>query len=87
MFIAFMSLHILLCDKVIPYFILHVEVIRSFNSDLNQKNLNLYKGEFKDNPANPANPTWVKGKGSTQTGLRVLSYPSLTWITRIAQLP
>jgi hypothetical protein len=61
MFVAFMSLHILLCDEVLPYFILHVEVVRSLNLDLNQKNLNLYKWEFKVNPANPTNPTRVKG--------------------------
>jgi hypothetical protein len=29
MFVAFMSLHILLCDKVLMYFVLHVEVVRS----------------------------------------------------------
>jgi hypothetical protein len=43
MFVEFMSLHILLCDEVLPYFILHVEVVHSLNLDLNQKNLNLYK--------------------------------------------
>jgi hypothetical protein len=57
MFIEFMSLHILLCDEVLPYFLLRVEVVRSLNLNLNQKNLNLYKGEFMVNPANPANPT------------------------------
>jgi hypothetical protein len=41
MFVAFMSLHILLCDEVIPYFILRVEVIRNLNSNLNQNGLNL----------------------------------------------
>jgi hypothetical protein len=61
MFVAFMPLHILLCDEVLPYFVLRVEVIHSLNLDLNQKNLNLYKGEFEDNTANPANPTRVKG--------------------------
>jgi hypothetical protein len=39
MFVAFMSLHILLCDKVFPYFVLHLEVVHSLNLDLNQKNL------------------------------------------------
>jgi hypothetical protein len=61
MFVAFTPLHILLCDEVLPYFILRVEVIHSLNLNLNQKNLNLYKGEFKDNPANLANLTQVKG--------------------------
>jgi hypothetical protein len=79
-----MPLHILLYDEVLPYFVLRVEVVHSLNLDLNQKNLNLYKGEFKDNPANPANPIRVKGQGSTQSGLRVLPYPSLTRLTRIA---
>jgi hypothetical protein len=61
MFVAFMLLHILLCDKVLPYFILCVEVFRSSNLNLNQKNLNLYKRKFKVNPANQFNPTLVKG--------------------------
>jgi hypothetical protein len=51
MFIAFIPLHILLCDEVLPYFILLIEVFRSLNSKSNQKNLNLYKREFKVNPA------------------------------------
>jgi hypothetical protein len=61
MCVAFMPLHILLCDEVLLYFVLRVEVICSLNLDLNQKNLNLYKGEFKVNPGNPANLTQVKG--------------------------
>jgi hypothetical protein len=61
MFVAFMPLHILLFDEVLPYFVLLVEVVHSLNLDLNQKNLNLYNGEFMVNPANPTNPTWVKG--------------------------
>jgi hypothetical protein len=60
MFVAFMSLHILLCDEVLRYFVLCVEVIHSLNLDLNQKDLNLFNGEFKVNPANLANPTWDK---------------------------
>jgi hypothetical protein len=39
MCVAFMSLHILLCDEVAPYFVLHIEVVRSLN--LNQNGLNL----------------------------------------------
>jgi hypothetical protein len=61
MFVAFMSLHILLSDGVLPYFVLHVEVVRSLNLNLDQKDSNLYKRKFKVNPANPANPTRVKG--------------------------
>jgi hypothetical protein len=61
MFDAFMSLHILLGNEVLLYFILHVEVFHSLNLNLNQKNLNLYKGQFKVNPANPFNSIWVKG--------------------------
>jgi hypothetical protein len=41
MFVAIMLLHILLCDEVLPYFILRVEVIRSSNLNLNQNGLNL----------------------------------------------
>jgi hypothetical protein len=61
MFVAFMPLHILLFDEVLPYFVLLVEVVHSLNLDLNQKNLNLYNGEFMVNPANPTNTTRVKG--------------------------
>jgi hypothetical protein len=41
MFVAFMSLHILLCDEVLPYFVLCVEVVRSSNLNLNKNGLNL----------------------------------------------
>jgi hypothetical protein len=41
MFIIFMSLHILLCDEVLLYFVLHVEVVHSSNLNLNQNGLNL----------------------------------------------
>jgi hypothetical protein len=61
MFVAFMTLHILLCDELLLYFILRVEVVHSLNLNLDQKDLNLYKGEFKVNPPNPFNPTRVKG--------------------------
>jgi hypothetical protein len=54
-------LHILLCDEVHPYFILRIEVVRSLNFNLDQKDLNLYKRKFKVNLANPPNPTWYKG--------------------------
>jgi hypothetical protein len=40
MFVAFMPLHILLCDEVLPYFILCVKVFHTLNLNLNQKNLN-----------------------------------------------
>jgi hypothetical protein len=43
MFIAFVPLHILLCDEVLPYFVLSVDVVRSLNLNLNQKDLNLYE--------------------------------------------
>jgi hypothetical protein len=41
MFFALIPLHILLCDEVIPYFILHIEVIQSLNLNLDRKDLNL----------------------------------------------
>jgi hypothetical protein len=41
MFVAFMPLYILLCDKVSLYFVLCIEVIRSLNLNLNQNGLNL----------------------------------------------
>jgi hypothetical protein len=41
MFVAFMSLHILLCDEVLPCIVLRVEVIHSLNLNLDKKGLNL----------------------------------------------
>jgi hypothetical protein len=41
MFVAFMLLHILLCDEVLLYFDSGVEVVRSSNLNLNQNGLNL----------------------------------------------
>jgi hypothetical protein len=41
MFVAIMPLHILLCDEVLPYFILCIEVVRSLNFNLDRKDLNL----------------------------------------------
>jgi hypothetical protein len=49
------------CVMKCSHIFLRVEVVCSLNLHLNQKNLNLYKGEFKLNTANPASPTWVKG--------------------------
>jgi hypothetical protein len=41
MFVAFMPWHILLCDEVLPYFVLRVEVVHISNLNLNQSSLNL----------------------------------------------
>jgi hypothetical protein len=41
MFVAFMPLHILLCDEVLLYFVLRVIVVCSSNYNLNQNGLNL----------------------------------------------
>jgi hypothetical protein len=41
MFVAFMSLHILLCDEVLSSFVLRIEVVGSLNLNLNQNGLNL----------------------------------------------
>jgi hypothetical protein len=41
MFVAFMSLHILLCDEVLLYFVSRIEGIRSSNLNLNQNGLSL----------------------------------------------
>jgi hypothetical protein len=35
MFVAFKLLHIFLCDEVLPYFVLRIEVVRSSNLNLN----------------------------------------------------
>jgi hypothetical protein len=40
MFVTFMALHILLCDEVLLYFVLRVEVVRISNLILNQNGLN-----------------------------------------------
>jgi hypothetical protein len=53
MFVAFIPLHILLYDEVLPYFILHVEVFCGLKLNLNQTNLNLYKIKCKVDTANP----------------------------------
>jgi hypothetical protein len=37
MIAAFMQLHILLCDEVLLYFVLCVEVVHSLNLNLNQE--------------------------------------------------
>jgi hypothetical protein len=36
MFVTFIPLHILLCDEVLLYFVLRVEVVRSLNLNLNK---------------------------------------------------
>jgi hypothetical protein len=41
MFVAFMLLHILLCNEVLSCIVLRVEVVRSLNLNLNQNDLNL----------------------------------------------
>jgi hypothetical protein len=37
MIVAFIPLHILLCDEVLMYYVLRVEVVRSLNWNLNQE--------------------------------------------------
>jgi hypothetical protein len=61
MFVAFIPLHILLYDEVLPYFISRVEVFHILDLNLNQTNLNLYKRKFKVNSANRFNLIQVKG--------------------------
>jgi hypothetical protein len=39
MFVAFMPLHILLCDEVLLYFILRIGIIQNLNLNLIQINL------------------------------------------------
>jgi hypothetical protein len=41
MFVEFMPLHILLCDEMLPHFVLRIEVVHSLNLKLNQNGLNL----------------------------------------------
>jgi hypothetical protein len=35
-----MPLHLLLCDEVLLYFILHIEVVQSLNLNFDRKDLN-----------------------------------------------
>jgi hypothetical protein len=37
MIVAFMPLHILLCDEVLPYFVMCIEVFRSLNLNLKHR--------------------------------------------------
>jgi hypothetical protein len=37
MFVSFMSLHILLCDEVLSYIVLRIEVFHSLNLNLNHR--------------------------------------------------
>jgi hypothetical protein len=41
MFVAFMPLHILLCNEALPCIVLHVEEVRILNLNLDKKGLNL----------------------------------------------
>jgi hypothetical protein len=63
MFVAFMPLHILLCDEVLPYFVLRVEVVHSLNLNLSQNGLNLRKIS--------------KPESLTRSGLRDKAQPDL----------
>jgi hypothetical protein len=56
-----MLLQILLCDEVLPYFIMRTKVVWSLNLNLDQKDLNLYKRKFKVNLANRPHSTRDKG--------------------------
>jgi hypothetical protein len=92
MFVAFMPLHILLSDEVLPYFVLRVEVYRCLNLNLNQRNLNLHKRESKVNPTLPDptrdngirfKPAWVKGFALSQ--LNPANLDSLANLTRLTR--
>jgi hypothetical protein len=43
MFVAFMLLHILLCDEVLPHFILWIEVIQNLKFELKSNKFVSYK--------------------------------------------
>jgi hypothetical protein len=73
MFVVFMPLHILICDEVLPYFVLCEEVIHILNLNLNQKDLNLYEVEVKVNTLTQL--TWP--------GLRILPYSGLTLLIQV----
>jgi hypothetical protein len=65
MFVAFMSLHILLCDEVLPHIVLRVEVFCSLNLNLNHGGLNLYEVEVKGNPLTQLTQSGLRDKAKT----------------------
>jgi hypothetical protein len=68
MFVAFMLLYILLCDEVLPYFVLRIEVIRSLNLNLNKKDLNLYEVQVKVNPVTQLTQSGLRNKAQPNSG-------------------
>jgi hypothetical protein len=63
MFVAFMSLQILLCDEVLPcFFFLRAEVVRSLNLNLDKKRFEFIK-DFKNKKLTLSG---LRGKGLTQ---------------------
>jgi hypothetical protein len=63
MFVAFMPLHILLCDEVLPYFILRVEshlklklVLNSNEFAIREKGLKIKRVSYFQNCFGPGNP-------------------------------
>jgi hypothetical protein len=50
MIVAFMSLHILLFDEVLLYYVVHVEVIHSLNLNYNQEGFKFIQSRVRVNP-------------------------------------
>jgi hypothetical protein len=61
MFVAFMPMHFLLCDEVLPYFVLRVDVVHSLNLNLNQKGFEFMRSRGYGLPHNLANLIRVNG--------------------------
>jgi hypothetical protein len=60
-----MPLHISLCDEVLLYFVLSLEVIHSLNLNLSQKDLNLYDVDVKVNPLTKLTQPGLRDKAET----------------------
>jgi hypothetical protein len=60
-----MPLHISLCDEVLLYFVLSLEVVHSLNLNLSQKDLNLYDVEVKVNPLTKLTQLGLRDKAET----------------------
>jgi hypothetical protein len=68
MFVAFMLLHILLCDEVLLYFVLCVEVVHCLNLNLNQKDFNSYEVHVKVNPLTQLTQSGLRDKAQPNSG-------------------
>jgi hypothetical protein len=79
MFVAFMPLNILLCDAVLPYIVLCVEIFRSLNLNFNHRGFNLYEVEVKGNPLTQQTRSGLRDKPKTSRD-KVFALPELNLV-------